>query len=429
MDEINIFNQYINQVDKMYQKKIEKMYFNTNTSHYIQIHTGEMIYEDIQNKLLGTEDERNTIKDFEKFLSKNFFDDKDITIIPNIKKKYLYVNIDGEERALHNLGEGIKQIIIITYKMFIHKKEEMLFFIEEPELNLHPGLQRKLIETMLSSEFKNHQFFLTTHSNHLLDLTLDYRNISVYKLHKNESKMKLMQVSRGDKSLLEDLGVKSSSIFTSNCTIWVEGITDRLFIRRYLELYEEYLIKQGNLDKKLEEDIDYSFIEYSGSNLIHWNFDENDSSENINSKYLNKYVLLIADNDFPKSDSKKAKNQENLEKILKNNYYKLPVREIENLLSVEILRKVIIDRENNPNVIFKPNITSENVYIKEHLGEFINVRLVNKKYNYVKTNSRMLYNKIDFCNRSLKYLNDYEDMSEQAKILAKKVYEFIIKHK
>ena len=146
--------------------------------------------------------------------------------------------------------------------MFIHRNEEMLFFIEEPELNLHPGLQRKLIEAMLSDEFSNHQFFLTTHSNHLLDLTLDY-----------------------------------------------------------------------------------SFVEYSGANLIHWNFDDADNLEEINAKYLSRHIFLVADNDFPNNNSKKKKNQEILEGILKDNYYKLPVREIENLLSVSVLKKVIIDRE------------------------------------------------------------------------------------
>lgn len=230
--------------------------------------------------------------------------------------------------------------------MFIHRNEEMLFFIEEPELNLHPGLQRKLIEAMLSDEFSNHQFFLTTHSNHLLDLTLDY-----------------------------------------------------------------------------------SFVEYSGANLIHWNFDDADNLEEINAKYLSRHIFLVADNDFPNNNSKKKKNQEILEGILKDNYYKLPVREIENLLSVSVLKKVIIDREKKEDIVFKPEITKESVYAQEHIGCFINDRAQNRKYNYIKADTNMLYNKTDFCNRSLKFLNKYDNMSEEAKKLAKKIYEFITSHK
>jgi predicted ATPase len=44
--------------------------------------------------------------------------------------------------------------------MFVHKDEETTFFIEEPELNLHPSLQRKLIEVMLSPAFGKQQFFI-----------------------------------------------------------------------------------------------------------------------------------------------------------------------------------------------------------------------------------------------------------------------------
>lgn len=209
----------------------------------------------------------------------------------------------------------------------------------------------------------------------------------------------------------------------------MEGITDRLFIRRYLELYEEYLIENGKIYKKLEEDIDYSFVEYSGSNLIHWNFDDEDSVENINSRYLSRYIFLVADNDFPKNNSVKKKNQEILQDILKDNYYKLPVREIENLLSVSVLKSAVIDREQNENIILKPEITTENVYAREHMGCFINNRVENRKYTYIKTDTKMLYNKTDFCNRCLKFLNRYDDMSEEAKKLAKNVYEFIIAHK
>lgn len=48
-------------------------------------------------------------------------------------------------------------------------------FIDEPELNLHPGMQRLFFEQItLNKDItdKNLTFFITTHSNHLLDLTL-----------------------------------------------------------------------------------------------------------------------------------------------------------------------------------------------------------------------------------------------------------------
>jgi predicted ATP-dependent endonuclease of OLD family len=68
-------------------------------------------------------------------------------------------------------------------------------------------MQRKLIDVMI--EFPNHQYFITTHSNHFLDLTLDYGNISIYKFNgiekDKEQRFVLEQVESGDSSILKSL--------------------------------------------------------------------------------------------------------------------------------------------------------------------------------------------------------------------------------
>ena len=135
---------YIKQVDNIYFNKVLKNYFKPSKVSFTNIHTGENMYNEIQQKLLGSEKNRKEIKEYETFLSKNFFENKSINLIPNITTNYLYINIDGEEHELHNLGEGIKQLIIITYKMFTQKEQPSLFFIEEPELNLHPRTSKKI---------------------------------------------------------------------------------------------------------------------------------------------------------------------------------------------------------------------------------------------------------------------------------------------
>lgn len=135
---------YIKQVDNIYFNKVLKNYFKPSKVSFTNIHTGENMYNEIQQKLLGSEKNRKEIKEYETFLSKNFFENKSINLIPNITTNYLYINIDGEEHELHNLGEGIKQLIIITYKMFTQKNQPSLFFIEEPELNLHPRTSKKI---------------------------------------------------------------------------------------------------------------------------------------------------------------------------------------------------------------------------------------------------------------------------------------------
>ena len=120
-----------------------------------------------------------------------------------------------------------------------------------------------------------------------MDLTLDYNNISVYKFKNKgydnkQSQIQVTQIEKGNNSILKELGVKDSSVFLSNCTIWVEGITDRLYIRKYLELYQKYMYQNGKIERIFEEDINYSFLEYGGGNITHWSFlDEGNSSNTI----------------------------------------------------------------------------------------------------------------------------------------------------
>ncbi|WP_312208531.1 hypothetical protein, partial [Empedobacter sp.] len=46
-------------------------------------------------------------------MSQTFFQNKKITIIPRLKEKDVYINIEGEEdRPIYNLGEGVQAIII-----------------------------------------------------------------------------------------------------------------------------------------------------------------------------------------------------------------------------------------------------------------------------------------------------------------------------
>ena len=90
----------------------------------------------------------------------------------------------------------------------------------------------------------------------------------------------------GDRTILKTLGVSPSSVFLANCTIWIEGITDRLYFVQYLKKYLEEL-KTTDEDKwkdylRFIDGYHYAFVDYQGSNLEHWDF-EVDSLKQLNS--------------------------------------------------------------------------------------------------------------------------------------------------
>lgn len=395
------------------------------------IFTGLKLYDKIKDLSLGNPNERETVTLFQKFLSETFFDNKHVALIPRRDSNVLYVKIGNEDEfPIYNLGDGIQSIIVTTFPLFERKNDNLLVFIEEPEIYMHPGLQRIFLDRLL--KFDNHQYFFTTHSNHFLDITFDYSQISVYTFKKElqdkgekvlSAKFEIQNVSNENNKALELLGVKNSSVFLTNCTIWVEGITDRKYIAHYLAKYQESLAKQTNKSnlKLFKEDLHYSFVEYSGANITHWSFlGEEDS---IKVERLCSKLFLVSDKDDSK-DKTKAERHRKLEERLGKRFYRLKCREMENLLTPDVLKKVIQEYENvEPISDFKFED-----YQDEYLGRFIEENILKgnktRKGSY-STESGTVSQKLIFCEKALNYIKSFDDLSGEAKEMTKLIYEFI----
>lgn len=411
-----------------YKKRTYRDYFKKKyESQSLEIFTGLDLYTETKKMLLGKKEQRNKIKNFEDFLSINFFDKKPVSIIPYTDDDSLHILIDDEERPIYDLGDGIQSIITLFYPLFFNEGKNMLIFIEEPELSLHPGLQRLFIETLLDDRFKTFQYFISTHSNHFLDITLDTNNISVYTFKKlTQIRYEIDNVSNSESNILELLGVRNSSVFLSNCTIWVEGITDRLYIKKILEVYQESLIDEP---LKYLEDFHFSFIEYSGSNLVHWAF-ENSEGDRILANRINQKILLIADRDDTLNNpfSAKAIQLSNIKMILKDNLIVLNVREIENLLSKNVLISTINSLEKNSDLDLNSLVNSinETDYKDVYLGRFIDENILNLKNKYSsESGSGTIKYKDKFCRTALTFIKSVNDLSPDAFDLGVKVFNFI----
>lgn len=429
---------YIDKNKTVYQNKVASVY-NINPD---VIYTSETLYDNITDILLGSELEREEIHLFEKFISDNFFDGNVFSINPNRKAKCLKVKIGEQpEYSIHNIGDGIKQLINILYPVFMNRNKEKIFFIEEPEINLHPGLQRRLIEILASDELGNNKFIITTHSNHIMDCINYIDDIDIFKFKKVGNKFVIDQMNEDLLPVLNELGVNSTSVMLANCSIWVEGVSDRIYLRKYLDLY----FKSKGLENVYKENIHYCFVEYGGSNLIHWDFDRYDSeiSEgDIKVKALTNNAFLICDNDnSSKSNkygkkSKKAETKEKLSEILGDKFYELPVREIENLIKLEVLENML-EKDNNiehGKLQRKKYIDKQSSFYTQdklsnptmHIGSFIDdTYICGKKYKAYGT-SKTIKDKAVFSRKICDCINEYDDLTEEAKDLVQKVANFII---
>jgi len=412
--------------DDIYEDRTVHDYFYNRSRP--EIFTGLGLYKEVQSLLLGDLKERKIVADFEVFLGNNFFEGKPITLIPKLKSDVLDVKIgDEKEFPIYDLGDGIQSIIILTFPLYKYRDESVLAFFEEPEHYMHPGLQRTFLN-VLATEFPNHQFFLTTHSNHFLDLTLDLENVSIYTFAKEieagvgvekTPKFRIENVSNEDFRSLELLGVRNSSVFLSNCTIWVEGVTDRRYLRLYLHLFQE----KKNL-KEFKEDLHFSFVEYGGGNITHWSFLDN-NDDNIDVNRLCGKLFLVCDRDNSKT---KGERQNKLKNVLGDRFHCLECREIENLLTPEVLKSVVQKYEGD-NVVFN-DVAQEN-YKSTLLGEFIETKMLRnppKRKGGYKDESGTIKDKVRFCDKALAEINSFDQLSKEAQALTETLYNFIVKN-
>ncbi|AXY57698.1 ATP-binding protein [Acinetobacter chinensis] len=330
---------YIERAQKDYFYDKEK-YNSTN------IITGECLYHELKIHLLGEPEQREIIKQYEEKLSQFFFDNEKITLIPKHNQDVVNIKIGNDKQfPISELGDGLQQVIILTYEAFIRNDATHAFFIEEPELHMHAGMVRQLMNFYLNET--NHYYFFTTHSNHLLDMADESDQVIIQKFVKDPNKedsnkfdFKIYRCDR-DRDQLASLGVKPSSVYLANCTIWVEGITDRLYITKYME---KYLAGLKNSDERLYKkyrrfmpNYHYTFVEYAGSNLVHWEFSD-EFTDHLNDQGMNALlttssVLLIADGDI----QGKGNRVEQLTESLGDQFHLLTCKETENTLPSNII--------------------------------------------------------------------------------------------
>jgi len=336
--------------------------------------TGLGLYGDLRRRLLAKiQADRDSVRKYEQLLSSHFFAGQEVILIPVEESNNDVVHIkigNKDERPIYDLGDGMQSLIICTYPIVTETEPGSLFFLEEPDLCMHPSLQRTFLEVLKTYHRKmGHQFFITTHSNHLLDLLEDNELVSIFSFSeiadrapepaastltnsgpnsqssKPKPSFRIRPSMLRDRQTLLELGVRPSATYLANATIWVEGVSDSAYLRAYMEAFVHYLKHLGNgwgkaLAVRLEqykEDRHYAFVEYSGANLTHFSFEE---SERVNGQTetsvpdLSGKAIVIADGDIAAKVSREA----HFVAQLKERFICLPCKEIENLIPEGLMK-------------------------------------------------------------------------------------------
>lgn len=148
----------------------------------------------------------------------------------------LRVKEEGFEMRASELGEGFQNVIVLAILQAFEqrRKKGAIILIEEPEMFLHPQMQRSLYRTLRRLSESN-QVIYTTHSPHLISIP-EYEEVLLVRKGKdgtNVTRSRLPINSVRKEKLRKELDPERSELFFASRLLLVEGDTEKLALPVY----------------------------------------------------------------------------------------------------------------------------------------------------------------------------------------------------
>ena len=308
----------------------------------------------------------------------------------NKEKWEVYLYEGNNKIPLSKTGTGLKTIILVLLNLLVMPKlkhysdnDICYFAFEELENNLHPALQRRLFDYIdhFVKEHRNTYVFLTTHSHIAINTFANSEDAQILHVIKNDGVSSIHKIDDfiSKCELLNDLDVRASDLLQSNGIIWVEGPSDRVYIKRWLDIVSE------RSKRSIIEGRDYQFLYYGGRLLSHYSAEDQATDNNLISILTtNRNSAIVIDSD------KKTKNARinETKKRINSEFLKLGMlcwitkgKEIENYVPFQTINSAYnsnLDTQCGQYELFpdyinsvKKNFQNEKVAFANKVSQFI----------------------------------------------------------
>lgn len=195
-------------------------------------------------------------------------------------------SVRGIEADISSLGEGIKSIYILSLLETYVETENIapyIIMVEEPEIYLHPQLQKVAGEIMYRLSKKNQVMF----STHAPVMLFNFKSRQIRQIVSDTGQGTVLNPVTDINAILDDLGYTANDLLNVSFVFIVEGKQDRnrlpLLLKKY---YSEITDETGHLHR----------IAIIATNSC-TNIKTHANLKYINSLYLKDAFLMIRDSD------------------------------------------------------------------------------------------------------------------------------------
>lgn len=244
---------------------------------------------------------------------------------------------EGTRRSIERLGKGMRSIYMLSVLEAYaedENAEDCILMMEDPEIFLHPSMQ-KTTGDILYRLSKKHQVIFSTHSPNLLP-NFSIRQIRQMVLDKDG--MPAVRKDTDISAILNDLGYTAGDLMNVDFVFIVEGRQDKtrlpILLKKY---YSEIYDKDGRLSRTAIITTNSCTNIKTYANLKY-----------MNQVYIKDHFLMIRDGD--------GKNAEDLRRGLCKYYEEQNARDVDRLPRVKPENVLVLKYYSFENYFLNPEI-------------------------------------------------------------------------